>query len=111
MNKLMCRFVATTKKKKKIADPNLDTACPAGIPCNYVCRDCFLFSYLCYNIIMAAGVLLPPQRTIDCEGMETVFTELLRVLWRDETIDRKHGKIRGNLTWPEQRECQHKGIA
>ena len=31
MNKLMCRFVATTKKK--IADPNLDTACPAGIPC------------------------------------------------------------------------------
>ena len=36
MNKLMCRFVATTKKKKKkkIADPNLDTACPAGIPCN-----------------------------------------------------------------------------
>ena len=33
MNKLMCRFVATTKKK--IADPNLDTACPAGIPCKY----------------------------------------------------------------------------
>ena len=34
MNKLMCRFVATTKKKKEIPDPNLDTACPAGIPCN-----------------------------------------------------------------------------
>ena len=34
MNKLMCRFVATTKKKKK-TDPNLDMACPAGIPCNY----------------------------------------------------------------------------
>ena len=34
MNKLMCRFVATTKEKKKIPDPNLDTACPAGIPCN-----------------------------------------------------------------------------
>ena len=40
MNKLMCRFVTTTKKekkkKKKIPDPNqdLDTACPAGIPCN-----------------------------------------------------------------------------
>ena len=39
MNKLMCRFVATTKKKKKkkIADPNLDTACPTGIPCNKMC--------------------------------------------------------------------------
>ena len=32
MHKLMCRFVTTTKKK--IPDPNLDTACPAGIPCN-----------------------------------------------------------------------------
>ena len=42
MNKLMCRFVATTKKKKKkkkIADPNLDTACPAGIPCNETFRS------------------------------------------------------------------------
>ena len=35
MHKLMCRFVTTRKekKKKKIPDPNLDTACPAGIPC------------------------------------------------------------------------------
>ena len=32
MHKLMWRFVTTTKKKKKIPDPNLDTACPAGIP-------------------------------------------------------------------------------
>ena len=32
MNKLMCRFVTTTKKKK-IPDQNLDTVCPAGIPC------------------------------------------------------------------------------
>ena len=31
MHKLMCRFVATTKK---IFDPNLDTACPVGIPSN-----------------------------------------------------------------------------
>ena len=34
MHRLMCTFVATTKKKKKIPDPNLDTACPAGILCN-----------------------------------------------------------------------------
>ena len=34
MYKLMCRFVTTTKKKKKVPDPNLDTACPAGILCN-----------------------------------------------------------------------------
>ena len=34
MHKLMCTFVVTTKKKK-IPDRNLDTACPAGIPCNY----------------------------------------------------------------------------
>ena len=33
MYKLMCRFVTTTKQKKKIKDPNLDTPCPAGIPC------------------------------------------------------------------------------
>ena len=36
MNKLMCRFVTTTQKKKekeKIPNANLDTACPAGIPC------------------------------------------------------------------------------
>ena len=32
MNKLMCKFVTTTKKKK-IPNQNLDTACPAGIPC------------------------------------------------------------------------------
>ena len=31
MHKLICRFVTTTKK---IPDRNLDTACPAGIPCN-----------------------------------------------------------------------------
>ena len=31
MHKLMCTFVATTKK---IPDQNLDTSCPAGIPCN-----------------------------------------------------------------------------
>ena len=35
IHKLICRFVTTTKKKKKeIPDLNLDTACPAGIPCN-----------------------------------------------------------------------------
>ena len=28
MNKLMYRFVATTKKKKKEIDPFLDTVCP-----------------------------------------------------------------------------------
>ena len=33
MHKLICRFVTTTKKKKKIPDRNLDTASPAGIPC------------------------------------------------------------------------------
>ena len=33
MHKLMWRFVTTTKKKK-IPDRNLDTSCPAGIPCN-----------------------------------------------------------------------------
>ena len=38
MNKLMCRFVTTTKKKK-LPNPNLDTVCPAGIPCNYTVRN------------------------------------------------------------------------
>ena len=33
MHKLMCTFV-TTMKKKKIPDRNLDTSCPADIPCN-----------------------------------------------------------------------------
>ena len=53
MNKLMCRFVATTKKKKKIADPNLDTACPAGIPCNYCALKSILvqdFIYLLFSM-------------------------------------------------------------
>ena len=40
MNKLMCRFEATMKKKKKIASPILDTVCPQGI-----LRNNFLFSY------------------------------------------------------------------
>ena len=31
MHKLMCTFV--TPMKKKIPDRNLDTSCPAGIPC------------------------------------------------------------------------------
>ena len=32
MHKLMCTFM-TPMKKKKIPDRNLDTSCPAGIPC------------------------------------------------------------------------------
>ena len=32
MHKLMCTFA--TPMKKKIPDRNLDTSCPAGIPCN-----------------------------------------------------------------------------
>ena len=37
MNRLMCRFVATTKEK--IPDRKLDMVCPAGIPCNkLMCR-------------------------------------------------------------------------
>ena len=31
MHKLMCTFM--TPMKKKIPDRNLDTSCPAGIPC------------------------------------------------------------------------------
>ena len=34
MHKLMCTFM--TPMKKKIPDRNLDTSCPAGIPCNEV---------------------------------------------------------------------------
>ena len=34
MHKLMCTFM--TPMKKKIPDRNLDTSCPAGIPCNYI---------------------------------------------------------------------------
>ena len=34
MHKLMCTFA--TPMKKKIPDRNLDTSCPAGIPCNNV---------------------------------------------------------------------------
>ena len=33
MHKLMCTFM--TPMKKKIPVRNLDTSCPAGIPCNY----------------------------------------------------------------------------
>ena len=33
MHKLMCTFM--TPMKKKIPDRNLDTSCPAGIPCKY----------------------------------------------------------------------------
>ena len=32
MHRLMCTFA--TPMKKKIPDRNLDTSCPAGIPCN-----------------------------------------------------------------------------
>ena len=35
MHKLMSTFVVKMKRKK-IPDRNLDTACPAGIPCNYM---------------------------------------------------------------------------
>ena len=52
MNKLMCRFVATTKKKKKIPDPNLDTACPAGIPCkNIFTIYIFIISSVCVYVL------------------------------------------------------------
>ena len=34
MHKLMCTFM--TPMKKKIPDRNLDTSCPAGIPCNKI---------------------------------------------------------------------------
>ena len=44
MHKLMCTFM--TPMKKKIPDRNLDTSCPAGIPCkksgNITTRDCSL---------------------------------------------------------------------
>ena len=36
MHKLMCTFA--TPMKKKILDRNLDTSCPAGIPCKKECK-------------------------------------------------------------------------
>ena len=52
---------------------------------------------MCYNIIMAAGILPPQTRELLCKGMEIVSTELLHALWRDETSNRKHGEIWGYL--------------
>ena len=37
MHKLMCTFM--TPMKKKIPDRNLDTSCPAGIPCKNKWRE------------------------------------------------------------------------
>ena len=36
MHKLMCTFA--TPMKKKIPDRNLDTSCPAGIPCKKISK-------------------------------------------------------------------------
>ena len=36
-----------TPMKKKIPDRNLDTSCPAGIPCNYITSD--------FNMKVGAG--------------------------------------------------------
>ena len=44
MHKLMCTFA--TPMKKKIPDRNLDTSCPAGIPCN----DIFASRYLSTSV-------------------------------------------------------------
>ena len=42
MHKLMCTFM--TPMKKKIPDRNLDTSCPAGIPCKNAKKDQQAFS-------------------------------------------------------------------
>ena len=58
-----------------------------------MCRDCFLFIYVCYNIIMATGILPPQRREIVVRGDGNCFYRAI-ALWRDETSDRKHGEIR-----------------
>ena len=62
MHKLMCTFM-TPMKKTKIPDRNLDTSCPAGIPCNklYVWRktDYCYIQVVPYNgsLIACSGLL------------------------------------------------------
>ena len=59
MHKLMCRFVITTKKiKKKIPNPNLDTACPAGIPCNYQVNISLVVNHIKYWLIIMVNHIM-----------------------------------------------------
>ena len=46
MHKLMCTFM--TPMKKKIPDRNLDTSCPAGIPCkkNQPLARCIILQFV-----------------------------------------------------------------
>ena len=62
---------------------------------------------------MAAGILLPPQRKeiVCARGWKLFLPSYCARCGGVETNNRKHGEIRGNLTWPEQRECQHRRIA
>ena len=48
MHKLMCTFM--TPMKKKIPDRNLDTSCPAGIPCKNTTDD---KSMLGFSIVLS----------------------------------------------------------
>ena len=56
------------------------------IYCNCVCLDCFPFSCVSYNIIVAAG-------ENSCARDGNCFYRAV-ALWRDETRDRKHEEIR-----------------
>ena len=62
MNKLMCRFEATLKKKRKIASPILDTVCPQGIPHKNLdtraggkCETQMVFLEVCMCVWVAMG--------------------------------------------------------
>ena len=58
-----------------------------------MCGDCFLFSEVCYNINMVAGILPPQTREIVVRGDGNCFYRAIE-LWRDETSGGKHGEIR-----------------
>ena len=74
MHKLMCRFVTTTKKK--IPDPNLDTACPAGIPCNKIKNAPDLLQFALFLCRTEYSQYLYPHSQIFRPGEATTETQV-----------------------------------
>ena len=78
------------KEKKKIPDPNLDKACPAGIPCNNVTvsAGCFLKLTLFYGLL--------PGIFFFCSSF--VFAEVILIIWLKKIlIKQKSGQLQEGL--------------